>query len=90
MIWVKCKERLPINGQKVWYYGPNIGVWQGNYEIDKTESGQEMREKFGIPVDLFICGEGLGVVDSDDAPYWMPYEDGSERPVPPYDKEPAQ
>lgn len=83
MIWVKCRERMPINGQRVWYYGPHIGVWRGKFVIDKSEEGKCMARKYGLPVDLFVCGETLGVVDSDDAPYWMPYEDGSERPAEP-------
>ena len=80
---VERKVRLPINGQRVWYYGPHIGVWRGKFEIDKSEEGRAMARKFGVPTDLFVCDEALGWVDSDDAPYWMPYEEGSERPEKP-------
>lgn len=84
MIWIECRERLPINGQQVWYYGPAIGVWRGHYEIDKTQEGQELFRQYGVPPHLFVCGEqSWGVVDSDDAPWWMPYEDGAERPEKP-------
>jgi hypothetical protein len=83
MQWVECKVRLPINGQRVWYYGPHFGVWRGKFEIDKSEDGKSMARKFGVPTDLFVCDEALGVVDSDDAPYWMPYEEGAERPTKP-------
>lgn len=83
MIWIKCRERLPINGQNVWYYGPHIGVWRGRFEIDKTPESESMRHQCGVSMNLFICGEALGVVDTDDAPYWMPCEPGSDRPEKP-------
>lgn len=86
MIWVSCKDRLPINGQRVWYYGPHIGVWRGHFKIDKSTEGRAMARKWGVPTDLFVCDEALGVVDSDDAPVWMPYEEGSERPEKPEGK----
>ena len=83
MQWVACRDRLPVSGQEVWYYGPAVGVWRGHYKIDKSEEGLAMCRKWGVPPHLFICGESIGVVDTDDAPWWMPYESGSDRPSKP-------
>lgn len=83
MIWINCRERLPINGQDVWYYGPDIGVWRGRFEIDSTPEAESIRKQLGISTNLFICDEALGVVDTADASYWMPREAGSDRPEKP-------
>jgi len=82
MIWIKCYERMPINGQEVWYWGEPIGVWRGRYEIDKS---RDRDQRFSPH--LFVCGESWGVVDRDDAPFWMPYEAGASRPLPPTEEE---
>jgi hypothetical protein len=74
VIWIECRERMPINGQEVWYWGPCIGVWRGHYRIERRDA---------FCPHLFICGESPGVVDRMDAPFWMPYETGAARPSPP-------
>ena len=33
--------RRPINGQKVYYFGPDIGVWRGRYEIHRDDPVSE-------------------------------------------------
>lgn len=83
MIWVRCRERMPINGQEVWYFGEMLGVWRGRFVIDKSAWAYRMIEEWGVPNTTFVCGESPGVCDTDDAPYWMPYEAGADRPTPP-------
>ena len=85
MIWIDHREmrRLPINGQEVWYSIPEVGVFRGHFRIDKTPEGREVHEKWGVSLNLFVCSEVVGCVDSDDISHWMPYEKGSERPAPP-------
>ena len=89
MIWIDHKKmrRLPVNGQEVWYYLPALGVFRGTFRIDKSHEGMEMAARWGLSTNLFVCGEVCGTVDSDDVPMWMPYEEGSARPAPPYDKD---
>ena len=66
MEWISFfGPRRPVNGQKVYYFGPHIGVWQGRYEIHRDDPVSEH---------IIICEESPGIVDRMDAPYWMPYE----------------
>jgi hypothetical protein len=66
MEWISFfGPRRPINGQKVYYFGEYIGVWQGRYEIHKDDPVSEH---------ILICEESPGLVDRMDAPWWMPYE----------------
>jgi hypothetical protein len=76
MIWVsffpgKDYHRLPINGQKVWYAGPDIGVWRGVYRFTPEDSFCQHH----------LLGDG-GFCDRMDAPWWMP-DEGQEKPSPP-------
>lgn len=90
MEWISYfGPRRPINGQKIFYYGPNIGVWRGTYSLDWNDPYCEHR---------MICGErdkdtddvlsqyGLNniqmMVDRMDAPWWMP-DEGQDKPDPP-------
>lgn len=72
-MWNHAMEKLPEHGQKVWYYGPLIGVWSGHYEFQPDDP---------VSPHLFFCGSQPGVVDRMDAPYWMPISD--EKPEPPF------
>ena len=70
--WIDAMTKLPQHGQKVWYYGPQIGVWRGRYEYHADAMASPH---------LFLCEESPGVCDRMDAPCWMPATD--ERPKPP-------
>lgn len=72
--WNDAMTTLPEHGQQVWYFGPMLGVWRGHYEFHADDM---------CSPHLFICGESPGVCDRMDAPYWMPYADGQDRPDPP-------
>lgn len=84
----------PQEGQKVYYFGENIGLWVGTYHYQprKIEFGKvEGYEKYLEPIELcphvFYCDDGWGNVDACDAPYWLPYDAEREskgwRPLPP-------
>ena len=74
MEWISFHgPRRPINGQSIYYYGHNIGVWRGKYNLDWNDPVSPHR---------MVCSETLGVVDRMDAPWWMP-DDGQERPEKP-------
>ena len=58
-MWHKTSDALPEHGQPVWYCGPFIGVWAGNYEYHP---------------DAFYCAHQFvsagGACDRHDARYW--------------------
>lgn len=74
MIWRNVHKDPPQIEQRVYYFGPNIGLWVGTYNY-------EPRSIFihgGNPIELcphtFSCDDGFGYCDGDDAPYWMEYD----------------
>lgn len=78
MIWIsffpgKDYHRMPIDGQKVIYYGEYIGVWSGEYRYCPEDKYSHH---------IMLCHESPGVVDRMDAPWWMP-DEGQEKPQPP-------
>jgi hypothetical protein len=82
-------RRRPINGQKIFYYGPNIGVWRGTYSLDWSDPYCPHRMICGErnqETDEVLSEHGLDkmtmMVDRMDAPWWMP-DEGQEKPAPP-------
>lgn len=74
MEWISFFEKQPVDGQSIYYYGHNIGVWQGKYNLDWNDPVSPHR---------MICSEALGVVDRMDAPWWMPNDRMMSRPQKP-------
>lgn len=81
--WHKCKDNPPQDGQKVYYFGPNIGLWRGTYRYCPDDPWKHLffcdsDPVFGIPMH----------VDFDDAPYWREYNEEDEKrgfvPILPY------
>lgn len=91
MQWISFfGPRRPRNGQKIYYYGENIGVWKGRYKIDYNDPVSHhlilCEEENSLPDELLdavkaIAGEPkvTGVVDRMDAPWWMP-DEGQPKP----------
>jgi hypothetical protein len=71
MIWRKVNSDPPQVGQKVYYFGPHIGLWVGTYKFEP----QTVHNVVLCPHILF--GDG-GVVDGDDAPFWMEFDEARE------------
>jgi hypothetical protein len=84
--WVRCRERLPEEGQMVYYFGHNIGLHIGRFDPTvetkcwvENEAGESVLEDMpervinSINHNKFI-NNNWGVCDADDAPWWMPYD----------------
>jgi uncharacterized Fe-S cluster protein YjdI len=79
MEWISFHgPRRPINGQKIIYYGEDIGVWRGTYRINYNDP---------FCIHNIDCSESWGNVDYMDAPWWMP-DVGQEKPQPPIESYP--
>lgn len=75
MEWNNSHKNPPAVGQKVYYFGTNIGIGIGHYHYEQ----QVIKSKFGNP-DIELCPHiftnvSFGVVDACDAPYWIPYDE---------------
>lgn len=71
MNWISFFSELPKHGQKIWYYGEYIGVWRGHYIYEPNDP---VSPHLVFPIDTF------GLADRMDCPWWMPYEDGMQKP----------
>lgn len=84
--WIRCRERLPEEGQIVYYFGPQIGLHIGRFDPTvqtkgwvENEAGESVLEDLPARVVAAInhnkfLNNDWGVVDADDAPWWMPYD----------------
>jgi hypothetical protein len=89
--WRNSHTDPPKEGQRVYYFGENIGLWTGTYKYE--ERGVPGKKKNGVEVYIGLCphafyrDDGFGNVDACDAPYWQPYDAEREykgwRPLPP-------
>lgn len=75
MEWNNSHKNPPSVGQKVYYFGPNIGIGIGHYKYEK----QVIKSKFGNQ-DIELCPHiftnvSFGVVDACDAPFWLPFDE---------------
>ena len=61
--WIATGVCLPIDGQKIYYFCDTLGIFRGEFHIDKSSIGNP--NKFS---------SNHGVVDADDIQYWMPYD----------------
>lgn len=74
--WISSHKHPPKEGQKVYYFGYDIGIWTGTYSY---------RPQVVVGVSLcphLFFNETGGVVDACDAPWWKPYDPDRE-PMPP-------
>lgn len=86
MEWNNSHKNPPSPGQKVYYFGPNIGIGIGHYRYEE----QTIKGEFGNP-DIELCPHifenvSFGVVDACDAPHWLPYDEERAKswaPIPP-------
>ena len=75
--WRNSHKNPPKVGEKIYYYGPEIGLWVGHYKYKE----RVIKSKKVNP-DVHLCPHifysDAGVVDACDAPFWHPYD--AERP----------
>ncbi len=69
MGWIKIKDKLPNEGQKVWYYFEYTGVDLGWYT--QTKFPEEVVRKKHIYGNQFYNDGGFL---TDDVSHWMPLE----------------
>ena len=84
MEWNNSHKHPPEVGQKVYYFGPNIGIGIGHYSYEEGRSfdpyycdeGGKVYEDKSIELCPHIFENvSFGVVDACDAPYWLPYDE---------------
>jgi len=61
--WISTKYYLPNEGQKIYYFSSNVGMFRGEFHI--IQSSYANPNKFS---------SNHGVLDADDVSYWMPYD----------------
>ena len=64
--WVKTTDTLPEEGQKVYYFCDFLGIFRGEYHLQKT------RVAIAISPHIFVSKHG--VLDADEVTHWMPYD----------------
>lgn len=84
--WIRCRDRLPEEGQIVYYFGPQLGIHIGRFDPTvetkgwtTNEAGED--ELVDLPERVINAinhnkfkNLDWGVCDADDAPWWMPYD----------------
>ena len=84
MEWNNSHKNPPKVGQKVYYFGPNIGIGIGHYSYEEGRSfdpyyydeGGKVYEDKSIELCPHIFENvSFGMVDACDAPYWLPYDE---------------
>jgi hypothetical protein len=75
MDWNNSHKNPPEPGQKVYYFGPEIGIGIGHYKYEEHVIKSRKGNK-----DIELCPHvftnvNWGVVDACDAPYWLPYDE---------------
>lgn len=69
MQWNNSHTNPPEQGQKVYYFGVNIGIGIGHYKYEEQSVN-------GHPLCPHIfTNVKFGIVDACDAPFWLPYDE---------------
>lgn len=86
MKWNNSHKNPPTEGQKVYYFGPAIGIWIGTYKYQPRTIERPKCGDLVLCPHTFHCADNFGVVDACDAPYWLPYDETGAKcwvPMPP-------
>jgi len=83
MEWFNSHKNPPEVGQKVYYFGPNIGLFIGHYSYEErsfetysyNEYNQKVVDKVLSACPHVFTNMSFGVVDACDAPFWLPYDE---------------
>ena len=63
--WIATAYSLPTEGQKIYYFS-EVGIFRGEYRLEK--------ERVAIALSPHTFVNDHGKFDSDEIPYWMPYD----------------
>jgi hypothetical protein len=74
MKWNSSHNEPPEVGQKVYYFGENIGIGIGFYTYEERTLYPESKNPIQLCPHVFT-NVGFGVVDACDAPFWLPYDE---------------
>lgn len=74
MEWNNSHKNPPEIGQKIYYFGPNIGIGVGYYSYQERTLYAETDKPIELCPHLFENVD-WGLVDACDAPFWLPYDE---------------
>ena len=74
MEWNNSHKNPPEQGQKIYYFGPNIGIGIGHYSYDADQHIMTNKGRVDLCPHLFK-NIVFGLVDACDAPFWIPYDE---------------
>ena len=74
MEWNNSHKNPPQQGQKVYYFGENIGIGIGHYYYDEDQHIDTKNGRIELCPHLFKNVD-WGLVDACDAPFWYPYDE---------------
>lgn len=83
--WVSVKERLPPEGEKIYYYSPILGLWIGQYKYEEfthacwwDEDGNKHTEPVSEGLRKLVSPHVFygpqGCCDTDEVTHWMFYD----------------
>ena len=84
MEWNNSHKNPPKQGQKVYYFGPHIGIGIGHYAYEEGRHFYpyfyEHSMKLYEDKKVELCPHtfknvDFGFVDACDAPFWLPYDE---------------
>ena len=85
MEWNNSHKNPPVEGQKIYYFGPQIGIGIGHYNYIENrvihpyyydENGVKVYEEKSIELCPHIFTNiDSGMCDACDAPFWLPYDE---------------
>jgi len=86
MEWNNSHKNPPAVGQKIYYFGPNIGIGIGHYSfIEKRSFNPYYYDENGVKVyeekEINLCPHVFTnqakpwTCDACDAPFWLPYDE---------------
>jgi hypothetical protein len=80
--WIKVKDRLPKENQKVFYFFDVCGVFAGKYTL--WDCSKDLKQPKGTTI--YNCFYSDSGYLCDDVTHWMPRKDGEKLPLPPYER----
>ena len=74
MEWNNSHKNPPKNGEKIYYFGPHIGIGIGYYKYEERTIFQDTKNPIELCPHTFKNVD-FGFVDACDAPFWLSYDE---------------